>query len=103
MIKVDVRVVSASNKILEEAVRQGRFRSDLYYRLLVMKIRLPALRERSGDIPILASHFLDLCIDPRRKETLRLHPCGDQSNGAIRLAGKRARVGARGHTRGRAQ
>lgn len=57
-IKVDVRVIAATNCNLEEAVRNGAFRKDLYYRLAVLKIKMPALRERREDIPMLARHFV---------------------------------------------
>lgn len=57
-IEVDVRVVLASNQPLEALVANGMFRQDLYYRINVMKVQLPALRERSADIPELAAHFL---------------------------------------------
>ncbi|MFM7151843.1 MAG: sigma 54-interacting transcriptional regulator [Gemmataceae bacterium] len=57
-IRVDVRVVSATNSPLEEAVREGTFRRDLFFRLQVVEIRVPPLRERLSDIPILADHFL---------------------------------------------
>jgi DNA-binding NtrC family response regulator len=57
-IPLDVRVVSASNRVLKQDVSTGRFRADLFYRLGVLPIHVPPLRERSGDIPLLAVHFL---------------------------------------------
>jgi transcriptional regulator with GAF, ATPase, and Fis domain len=57
-IKVDIRVVAATNCNLEEAVRNGMFRKDLYYRLAVLKVKMPALRDRKDDIPMLARHFV---------------------------------------------
>jgi two-component system nitrogen regulation response regulator NtrX len=57
---VDVRIIAATNKYLDEEIRQGRFREDLYYRLNVVPFRVPALRERVDDIPMLVQHFMDL-------------------------------------------
>jgi len=62
--KVDVRVLSATNKHLEEEIKQNRFREDLYFRLNVIPISVPALRERKGDIPILVRHFTkNFCLE----------------------------------------
>ncbi len=82
--RVDVRIVSATNAEIDEEVRQGRFRQDLLYRLNTVEIRLPALRERREDIPLLAAHFLDRhCRHYRRSirrfageamKTLLAHP-----------------------------
>jgi len=58
-VKVDVRIVAASNKRLEDEVKAARFRSDLFYRLAVVRIDVPSLRERVEDIPLLAFHFLE--------------------------------------------
>jgi len=58
-IKVEVRIVAATNRNLEDMVKQGSFREDLYYRLNVIQINAPSLRERREDVPILAKHFLE--------------------------------------------
>ncbi len=67
-IKVDVRIISASNKDLEQAVREKKFREDLYYRLNVIQIKLPLLRERKEDIPLLADHFFKKYVQELGKE-----------------------------------
>jgi len=70
-IATDVRVIAATNKNLEEAVEQGQFRDDLYYRLNVFPIYMPPLRERKTDILLLADHFLEKYADENGKEIRR--------------------------------
>jgi two-component system nitrogen regulation response regulator GlnG len=70
-LKANVRVIAATHQNLESRVRQGLFREDLYHRLNVIRLRLPAMRERSEDIPLLTRHFLqksarDLGVEPKR-------------------------------------
>jgi len=69
-VKVDTRIVAASNKDLEEEVKQGRFREDLFYRIHVIHIKVPPLRERKEDIPLLTRHFLRKYAERMKKESL---------------------------------
>ena len=73
-IKVDIRLIAATNSDLEVGVEQGRFRSDLYYRLKVVTLRIPALRERREDIPLLANHFLGQFLEESGREQMRFGP-----------------------------
>lgn len=70
-VKVDVRVIAATNRDLATMVQKGEFREDLYYRLNVINLRLPSLRERPGDIPALAAHFLVKYAKENAKEVER--------------------------------
>ncbi len=73
-IAVDVRVIAATNKDLESEITAGRFRADLYYRLKVIHIRTPSLREIPADLPLLAQHFLDRACDEQGRPRKRLSP-----------------------------
>ncbi len=73
-MKVDVRVIAATNRDLEKAVADGSFREDLYYRLDVIPIRLPPLRLRTGDIPLLVAHFLEKFAQESGKQSPTLTP-----------------------------
>jgi two-component system nitrogen regulation response regulator GlnG len=78
-LPVDARIVSATHRDLREEAREGRFREDLYWRISVLPIRVPPLRHRAADIPLLAVHFLSLCgrqaaaLQPDAREKLQEH------------------------------
>ena len=73
-IKVDVRIIAATNVDLRQMMDEGRFREDLYYRLHVITVQLPPLRERKDDIPLLVQHFLDKYGEENNKPGLELTP-----------------------------
>lgn len=83
-VEVDVRIIAATHRHFPDLIRDGRFREDLYFRLRVIELAIPPLRERGEDVLVLASHFLDhyrrklgtgpLRISPAAAETLRSHP-----------------------------
>jgi len=74
MVKVDVRIIAATNRDLEEEVKRERFRQDLFYRIHVIPIKLPPLREKKEDIPILARHFLTRCSEKMKKNIAGFTP-----------------------------
>lgn len=82
VVKVDVRVIAASNKELKKEIQQGRFREDLYYRLNVVALALPPLRERRQDIPLMAQHFLKVFAEKNAKSISGFTPKALQKLGA---------------------
>src|SRR5215212_4603374 len=73
-IKVDVRIIAATNVDLRRMMDEGKFREDLYYRLHVITVQLPALRERRDDVPLLVQHFLEKYGEENNKKTLEITP-----------------------------
>ncbi len=73
-VRVDVRLICATNADLEQMVGEGKFREDLYYRLNVIEVHLPALRERTGDLPLLVDHFIRKFEKSNHKEITKVDP-----------------------------
>jgi len=73
-IHVDIRLVAATNQDLEKMVKHGEFREDLYYRLKVVTLRIPPLREREGDVRTLANHFLESFAKENKRDTMSFSP-----------------------------
>ena len=101
-IKVDVRIIAATNVDLRRMMDEGRFREDLYYRLHVITVQLPALRERRDDIPLLVQHFLEKYGEENQQAELELTPDALDLLLGLRLAGQRARARERHRARRRA-
>ena len=106
-IKVDVRILAATNDDLKKLVDEGKFREDLYYRLNVINIALPPLRERKEDIPPLVDFFFTKYCRENEKFLDRIQPlapalpAGSHADpDGPQLAGQRARTGKRGRARG---
>jgi len=86
-VKVDVRVMAATNRNLEDQVREHKFREDLYYRLNVLRIEMPPLRERGGDVVLLAKHYLDLFARDFRRRVRSLSPAAEAALAAYSWPG----------------
>jgi two-component system response regulator HydG len=69
-IPINVRILAATNRVLEQAVMEGAFRRDLYFRLNVLSLRIPPLRERREDIPLLLAHFMERCTRASGQEKI---------------------------------
>jgi two-component system nitrogen regulation response regulator NtrX len=77
-VRVDVRVIAASNRLLEERIAAGEFREDLFYRLAVIPLHVPPLRERAEDVPLLAAHFLALSCRQAGRRPMRIAPAAQR-------------------------
>ena len=102
-IKVDVRIIAATNVDLKQEMEEGRFREDLFYRLHVISIQLPALRERRDDVPLLVQHFLEKYGEENGRQAHRDRARSARPADGIRLARQRPRARERDRARRRAE
>ncbi len=86
-LQADVRIIAATNKNLEKLVREGKFRDDLFFRLNVVRITMPPLRERKDDIPLLVRSFLRHFSQGKRETDCRSYHRSDECDSDLRLAG----------------
>ena len=101
-IKVDVRIIAATNADLTKLMAEQRFREDLYYRLNVITIPLPPLRRRREDIPLLVAHFLDKYAEENKRKVKEVTPDAMRILHGPPVAGQRARAGEHDRARRRA-
>ncbi len=91
-VKVDFRLICATNIDLDAALRDGRLREDLYFRINTITVRVPSLRERAEDVPLLCTHFIDKFNERYRKQVKAISPAAYRLAHPQPLAGQRARA-----------